>query len=534
MSDSIAVGDEVAAQLARAEAAHEIGNLSAAESLYRAILAVDPHHVRALHNLGVIALRMGYPGGAEKLLRRAIELEPAMAEAHSNLGLALSGTGRGEEARMAFEQAVSLRPDYAEAWSNLAILDQSEGRTQAAVANFRRAALAADPGRPEIACNLGAALIEAGEVEEGAEILARLLPCMPKSAAIQFNLGKARFLQSRLGEAIAHLRQAIVVEPGFADAHHTLAHALLASGELEEGWREYEWRWRAKNFRVPPRDFAFPRWRGETVKGKRVLLWSEQGIGDKLLFAGLLPEFIALGAEVTIEIEERLVQLFHRSFPGICVVPRADQPDGSILSGCFDFQAPLGDLPRYLRSDLAEFRPVGAYLAADPTRTAELRCRYEEAGRRPLIGIAWASRPPKGIPLLAFAPLLQIPGLRWVNLQYGDHTEEIARVQAALGIRIVTDASVDPLADFDGSVAQTAALNAVVTIQNATLYTAAGLGLPTFAVTPPEPDWRWFGADCSPWHESVRLYRRVVGDDAASTLARLAKDFQTWLDYRPR
>lgn len=533
VSDSVVVGDEVAAQLARAEAAHSIGNLSVAESLYRSILAVDPHHVRALHNLGVIALRMGYPGGAETLLRRAIALDPTMAEAHSNLGLALSGTGRGDEARRAFEQAVSLHPDYAEAWSNLAILDQSEGHALSAVAKFRRATLAADQGRPEIACNLGAALIEAGEVEEGAEILTRLLPRMPRSAALQFNLGKARFLQSRLGEAIAHLRQAIVIEPGFPDAHHTLAHALLASGQLEEGWREYEWRWRAKTFRVPPRDFAFPQWRGEPVKGKRVLLWSEQGIGDKLLFAGLLPEFVALGADVTIEIEERLVPLFRRSFPNIRVVPRADRPDEALLSGQFDFQAPLGDLPRYLRPSLPGFRPVGAYLAADPIRTADLRHRYE-AGHLPLIGIAWASRPPKGIPLLAFAPLLQIPGVRWVNLQYGDHAEEIAQVQAKLSIRIVTDASVDPLADFDGSVAQTAALDAVVTIQNATLYTAAGLGLPTFAVTPPEPDWRWFGSDHSPWHESVRLYRRDLGDDAASTLARLAEDFLSWLDYRPR
>lgn len=519
-------------RLARAEAAHEAGDLSVAESLYRAILAVDPNHARALHNLGVIALRTRHPAAAEKLLRRAIALDPAMVEAHSNLGLALSGIGLGSEARMAFEQAVSLSPSYAEAWSNLAILDQSEGHTIVAIAKFRRA-LAADSGRPEIAGNLGAALIEAGEVEEGADILAQLLPRMPRSAAIQFNIGKARFLQGRLAEAIAFLRQAIIIEPEFADAHHTLAHALLGSGQLEEGWREYEWRWRAKTFRVPPRDFAFPRWRGEPVVGKRVLLWSEQGIGDKLLFAGLLPEFVALGADVTVEIEGRLVSLFRRSFPGIRVVARADKPDPSLLSGRFDFQAPLGDLPRYLRPSLTGFLPIGAYLAADANRTAELRRRYA-AERLPLIGIAWASRPPKGLPLQDFAPLLQIPGIRWVNLQYGDHAQEIAQAQDKLGIRIVTDASVDPLADFDGSVAQTAALDAVVTIQNATLYTAAGLGLPTFALTPPEPDWRWFGAAHSPWHGSVRLYRRDIGNDQAATLARLADDLKSWLDQRPR
>ena len=519
----------------RAEALHGGGDLSQAETLYRAILAQRPDHARALHNLGVIALRLGQASAAEGLFRHALALEADMAEAYSNLGLALAGLDRPVEAREAFQTAVTLRPDFADAWSNLAILDQGAGDPVAAIENFRRA-LAVDQSHGAIAANLGAALIEAGDLDEGIGLLERVLPRFQHVAPVQFNLGKGRFLQGDLAQAIDRLRQAVALEPGFADAHHTLGHALLASGNLADGWREYDWRWRAKRFRVPPRDFAIPRWQGEDLSGKAILIWSEQGIGDKILFAGLLPELAVLAGSVTVEIEERLVALLCRSFPNIRVVPRRDPVDPALAPEAFDVQAPIGDLPRYLRPTLDGFRPLGPYLKADPAQTEVLRRRYgtsKDAQRQVCLGIAWASRPPKGLPLTAFTDLLRSTGVRWVSLQYGDRASEIAETERNLGMTILRDPAIDPLADFDGSVAQTAALDGVVTIQNATLYTAAGLGVPTFALTPPEPDWRWLGCGHSPWHETVRLYRQDrEGADAA--LARLTSDVKAWLDQRPR
>jgi Flp pilus assembly protein TadD len=517
--------------LAYAESLHAQGNLSDAETLYREILTTEPNHARAIHNLGVIALRMGHAAGAEQLLRRAIVLESDMAEAYSNLGLVLAGSARSELARACFARAVELRPDYADAWSNLGILEQSAGETAAAIGHFRRAR-AANPDNSAIAGNLAACLIEVGKLDEGVALLEELGPQLQMAPAYHFNLAKARFSQGDLSNAVNGFRQAIALDPDSADSHHTLAHALLASGELAEGWREYGWRWRAKRFRVPPRDFPIPRWTGEDLAGKRVLVWSEQGIGDKLLFAGLFPELAARADAVTVEIEERLVALYRRSFPAINVIARRDPVDPALDPAGFDLQAPLGDLARYLRPTLDGFRPLGAYLAPDADRTRDLRSRYRR-GEAPLIGIAWASRPPKGLPLDAFASMLKLAGARWISLQYGDRSEEIARVNQALDTEIVEDRTIDAVADFDGSVAQTAALDAVVTIQNATLYTAGGLGLPTFALTPPEPDWRWLGCDYSPWHDTVRLYRQDrEGPEAA--LKRMAGDFADWLGQCPR
>lgn len=517
--------------LSYAESLHAQGNLSDAETLYREILATRPDHARAIHNLGVIALRMGHAAGAEQLLRRAIKLEPDMAEAYSNLGLVLAGSARPDLARACFAKAVDLRPDYADAWSNLGILEQSAGDTMAAIAHFRRAQ-AANPDNTAIVGNLAACLIEAGEVDDGLALLEGVGAHQQMAPAYHFNLAKAHFLKGNLSSAINGFQQAIALDPASADSHHTLAHALLAAGDLAEGWREYEWRWRAKSFIVPPRDFPLERWDGAQLHGKRILVWSEQGVGDKLLFAGLLPELAAQAESVTLEIDERLVELFRRSFPAVRVVPRHDPINPELRVEDHDLQTPIGDLPRYLRPSLADFRPLGAYLKPDPDRVRALRAKYRNDGKA-LIGIAWASRPPKGLPLQAFASLLQLAGTRWVSLQYGDHHAEIADAARALNVDLIEDPSIDPIGDFDGSVAQTAALDAVVTIQNATLYTAGGLGLPTFALTPPEPDWRWLGCAHSPWHENVRLYRQHR-EGTHDALARMTVDVKTWLDHFPR
>ncbi len=535
---------------------HARGRLEAAENGYREVLAAEPENARALHGLGVIALQTGYRSEAAGLLeqavavapdfadaycnlgyalrglgksaeaevayRRSLDLDPDMAEAHSNLGLILEETERPEEARAAFERAVDLDPGYAEAWSNLGVLEEAEGNAEAALACFERAHAAA-PRHPEIAGNLAAALIEAGEVADGEAILGQLSTEMPRSPLVPFNLGRARFLQGDLAHAISLFRRAISLDPNFADAHHSLGHALLAKGELEEGWREYEWRWRAKRFRVAPRDFPFEPWQGEPLEGKRILVWSEQGVGDKLLFGGLLGELAESAGHVVLEIEPRLVPTFRRAFPDIEVVARRDPPDAE-LAAEFDFQAPLGDLARHLRPSAKDFQPLSPYLKADPARRTALRERYVRAGAA-TVGIAWASAPPKGRPLRDFADLLTLPGVRWLSVQYGDRAAEIAEVERTLGIEILHDASIDPLNDFDGSVAQTAALDAVVTIQNTTLYTAGGLGLPTFALVPPGPDWRWFGDGArSPWHENVRLFREIDALTAA---------FAAWLAQRP-
>ena len=557
------MADAVPPILTEALAAHGNGDLTEAETLYRRVLALEPGNTEALHNLGVVGLQSGHPAAAADLFRQTLESDPGYTDAYCNLGLALRAQGFLDDAAEAYGHAIDAAPDMAEAHSNLGVVFKEKGELDAAADCYRRAIRIA-PDLADAHCNLGILLHEQGALEEAAEslenaleaapvnpiveanlgavmaglerhedaerLLKKALQRMPQDPDILFNIGRAAFAGGQLDRAVKFYRLAIKFAPEFAAAHHSLAHALLARGELAEGWREYDWRWRAKNFIHELRHHPFPKWDGSSPAGKRILIWDEQGVGDKLLFAGLIPELLAAGADCVIETDPRLVGLFQRSFAGATVVPFEREQNALTDIGEFDFQLPIGDLPRWLRPEFMNFRPLGRYLSVDANLLNSMKKRYRDLGGETVVGISWASNPPKGVSLEALMPVLSLPGITWVNLQYGDHSREIEKLRREGGIEIYSDPGVDPIKDLDRFAAQVAAMDAVVTIQNTTLYVAGGVGVPTFALTAPAPDWRWFGGAGrlgetpvqAPWHENVTLFKRKPGEAPDTAVADIA------------
>jgi tetratricopeptide (TPR) repeat protein len=549
--------------LADALAAHGNGDLNKAETLYRRVLALEPANAEALHNLGAVGLQSGHPAAAAGLFRQTLVADPGYNDAYCNLGLALRAQGLLGEAAEAYGQAINADPDMAEAHSNLGVVRQEQGALDAAADSYREAiriapdladahcnlgillheqgalqeaadclqtALEAAPGNPVVEANLGAVMAGLERHEDAELHLKRALRGQPQNPDILFNIGRAAYAGGRLDRAVKFYRLAIEFAPDFAAAHHSLAHALLARGELAEGWREYDWRWRAKNFTEPPQIPRFPKWDGSPPAGKRMLIWDEQGVGDKLLFAGLIPELLAAGAECVIKTDPRLVGLFQRSFEAASVVPSERGQKAVGEAGDFDFQLPIGDLPRWLRPDLRSFRPLGRYLRVDDGLRDAMDKRYRDMDGEFVVGISWASNPPKGVSLEALLPVLSLPGITWVNLQYGDHASKIETLRAQSGIEIHSDPGIDPIKNLDGFAAQVAAMDAVVTIQNTALYVAGGVGVPTFALTAPAPDWRWFGGagrlgetpQQDPWHENVTLFKRRPGEAPDAAVADIA------------
>ena len=564
------MADEIGPILSKALAAHGKGDLNGAESLYREVLASDPGNAKALHNLGAVALQTGHPYSAADLFRKTLQSDPKYNDAFCNLGLALRAQGLLDEAAVAYKNAIEAAPDMAEAHSNLGVVLKEQGDSDGAAKCYRQAiriapkladahcnlgillheegileaaaksletAMRAAPENPVIEAKLGAVMADLERHEEAGRLLKQALRRLPQNPEILFNIGRAAFAGGQLDRAVKFYRLAIRSAPEFAAAHHSLAHALLARGELAEGWREYDWRWRAKNFAHALKDYPYPKWNGSPLSGKRLLIWDEQGVGDKILFAGLVPELLATGAECVLETDPRLVELLQRSLGDATVIP-FDRGSNTIPRvGRFDFQLPIGDLPRWLRPDAADFRPLGSYLISDAGLRKILRRRYKQIKGDFIAGISWASNPPKGVSLEALVPVLSQPGITWVNLQYGDYSKEISELRLEYGIEIHTDPDVDPNSNLDGFAAQVAAMDCVITIQNTTLYVAGGLGVPTLALTSPAPDWRWFGGAGrlgekpvpDPWHESVTLFRRKPGAQPDSAIEAIAGHLQKWI-----
>lgn len=396
-------------------------------------------------------------------------------------GVALGEARRYADAEMVFRQVLAVESDHAEATFYLALALQEQGRLDAAIDLYRRA------------ISLGAAIPRTNN-----------------------NLGNALRDLGHWTEAEQAQRRAIEAEPGYALAHYNLALTLLTRGKLAEAWPEYEWRWRTEHFTSRRRGFAAAPWDGRTIADGSLLLWGEQGVGDEIMFAGLLGEALARAPNVVLECDPRLAPLFARSYPAVRVIPRVDPPLARAQASDVVAQSPVGSLPRLVCPHLATSRSSGRYLAADRARAARLRSRYRALGRGPVVGVSWRSvnrrvGDAKSMALASLAPVLTLPGVTFLSLQYGACSDELNHVRRELGVAIHHDAAIDPMTDLDGFAAQVAAVDLVISVSNSTLHMAGALGRPTWAMLPAARGlmWYWFlDRDDSPWYPSARLFRQ--------------------------
>jgi len=217
---------------------HQAGRLADAEALYRQILAQQPQHVDAIHNLGVLAHQLGRNDMAVELIRRVLALDPNLPEAHSNLGNAFKDLGQLEPAIAAYRRAIALKPDYAEAHNNLGRALQIKGALEQAIAADRRA-IALMPNFPEAHTNLGNALKESRRLDEAIAAYRRAIDINPNGAQAHTFLAIALYDNRQLDQAIAAYRRVIELQPNLASAHNNLGVALKDTGQFDEAITAY-------------------------------------------------------------------------------------------------------------------------------------------------------------------------------------------------------------------------------------------------------------------------------------------------------
>jgi len=460
----------------RGMALHREGRLDAAVEAYGRALAAEPGFAEALNALGIALQQQGRLEDAIPHYRAALAAKPDYASASSNLGAALASLGDLAQALPWYRRAIELRPDHADAHYNLAKALHERGETEAALDGYRRAT-ALDAGHASAWNNLGTLLREMG----------------------------------RTGEAVAAYRRAIAIRPDAAEIRYNAAMAQLECGDFAEGWAGYEARFAAGE--VADRPFVQPRWRGEDIADKTLLVWAEQGFGDAIQFARLLPLAGRRAARLLFEVRPPLVRLF-QGLAGVERVIVAGEPPPS-----FDLQVPLLSLPGILGIDAATI-PVGVpYLSTEPAQTESWRARLAEE-RRPRIGLAWAGNPGhkndanRSLPAATLAPLLDLP-VAWYSLQ-----PDAAPVAGIVPLG-------PELADFADSAAAMAGLDLIIAVDTAIAHLAGALGKPVWTLHPFAPDWRWLRErEDSPWYPTMRLFRQRRPGDWPELIERVAAELR--------
>jgi tetratricopeptide (TPR) repeat protein len=526
---------------------HQAGRYAEAEQIYRQILIINPDHADSLHLLGLIEYKRAAHAAAADLIRRAIAingqeaiyhsnlgavllaqgkqdeavasyeaalaLKPDLAEAHNHLGVALSSLGKLADAINHYQVSLALTPDYADAHNNLGVALADQGKTVEAMLHYGRA-IALNPNYADAFCNLGNAFLARDECTEAVACFEQALELKPDFATALNNLGNALMAQNKLEAAVACYERALSVKPDYADASYgkAMAKLLLLEGDFSPALNNYERRWQTVQ-RPAMRPYPQPLWNGEKLESGRLLLWGEQGVGDEIMFAGLIPDVLRLGTRCLLDCDPRLKPIMARSFPELELVCGLDP----LHTAGFDIAAhlPTGSLPGLFRTTRETFASTTSpYLIADPARREQFRARYSDGKR--LVGLAWHTKnkdtgPKRSIDLSLFAPLFTRADIKWISLQYGDPD--------TLDHPIVVDRTFDQFQDIDAFAAQIAALDLVITIDNSTAHLAGALGVPVWLLLPFSPDWRWFRRrKDSLWYPTMRLFRQPKPGDWPSVM----------------
>jgi tetratricopeptide (TPR) repeat protein len=453
---------------------------------------LNPDEPELAGDLGRLAYRMGFMEEAEALFRNHLQQVPGSIDAANNLANAQRDQFRFGDAIETIRTAIRAHPENAMLWNTLGTILAEQGEMEQAMIFFEEA-IRLDPAFAKARYNRANALLALGD---------------PRQALIDCN---GAIAETALGSDLSMMKLAG-------------ATMLLAGGELGAGWDAYEVRLDSHYADVTHFMIDRPAWTPQTaLKDKRILLFGEQGLGDEILFANLVPDMIEAvgpGGKLSLAVEPRLVSLFQRSFPAAEVGPHVTlRVDHHTVRGArfiedlerIDAWAPLATPLRRFRRRVEDFPTRARLLVPDEDRVAHWRQVLQTEVPGKAVGIVWKSlvkataRSRYFSPFEQWAPVLRTPGVTFVNLQYGDSAEEIAYAKAAFGIEIWTPPGIDLKNDLDDLAALTSALDLVVGPANAATNIAAAVGAPTWLISTPGA-WPKLGTDHYPWYPQVRVF----------------------------
>lgn len=480
-----------------------VGRHEDAADAFEKSLRLQPNDASSHNNLGNALHALGRHTEAIASFQRALELRPGHAGALNNMGMSLNALERADEAIRHFQAALAAEPRFVAAHFNLANTLDATGRHEEAVASFQ-AALALQPNLPPTIFGLGNALAALGRHAQALPYLERAVGLDPQFALAWLSLGTAHQALGAHAAAVRAFDQALRLRPDLASAHMNRALAWLALRDFARGLPEYEWRLQTT---AQPVIQTLPRWHGEPIEQRTLLVHAEQGFGDTLQFVRFVPLAAQRAARVVLEVQPQLLPLLApaaHAWRVMLIAQGAPRPAA-------DLQCPLLSLPLALGTTYDTIPARAPYLSTPPAYGRKWRGSLGGHAKRK-IGIAWSGRiqqnETRSMPIAALAPLFALEGIDWIVLQ----PELSAEERAALDTH-PRAASIHRLDKRIGDFADTAAiierLDAVVSIDTSIAHLAGALKKPLWLMLPFAADWRWFvGETRSPWYPGATLLRQ--------------------------
>lgn len=543
------------------------------------LIRIEPGHVKALNQIGILLVNLGHLDPGLKALETAIELDPTFEMAYRNLYITLFIGARYEEAVYVAKRALKhITSDYRwnfrtdlilclwqaraldearqvaeelirdlehldgplqrntllHALNNYGVLLMELDQPDAAEAQFRKAmVLAPESADPYI--NMAKLSAYRENFQEAINWFDKVLTIDPESANLHNHLGVFLREANRPDLALPHHLAALARAPGDVETRYYLSVTQLALGQLKDAYQAWELRW-ARREGGAKSDLPIPEWSGTPATGRSLLVYREQGIGDEVVFASCLPDILDRFERIVCVCHSKLKPLFARSFPRIEFRSRDEALTKADVSG-LDWQIAIGSLLPIVRPDLASFPQTPQFLIADAEKVETFRRRLSPLRKTLTIGIGWRSgllalQRKALYPYLEFwQPFFDVPGVTWVNLQYGDVSEELSKAEAQFGISVVNFEDVDHFNDLDSSAALMKACDLVIGPATSTTVIAAAVGVPTIQLFSGCEQFQ-LGTEHFPWLPSLIPIRRRFGESWFSPIQQAAAIVQSLVAER--
>lgn len=476
------------------------GDRDYAEGMARTGLERFPLYPDLRVHAGNLLADAGRHDRAIEHLEVAVNLNPYDIGAMTSLGYSLEQTDQLERADRVLRHALA-RAEPAASYNillNLGNVCQKREMYEAGRDFYQRALKLRQPGY--LYSNLGALLRKSYHFKEAEIVYRKGLLIDPRNSGAYYNLGNLHKETGQLDLAVRAYKQGLALDPERASTHWNLSLALLAAGDLKEGFEEYEWRWKYDGFPSRRRNFPQPQWDGGPLNGRTLLVHAEQGMGDHLQFARFIPELGKQNGRVIVECHEPLLRLFRCYEGAVELVERLKQPSD------FDVHLPLLSAPLVLGVETLDDLPGTPYLTPPADSVFQIPEARSGAFK---VGIIWGGNPSfpgdreRSAKLDYFLPLLKNKKVQLFSLQKGDREPELDRAPPEV-VRLS-----DRIKDFCDTASIMTQMDLVITTCTSTAHLAGGLGVPFWVVLGHNPDWRWLRhREDSPWYPSARLFQQ--------------------------
>ena len=527
--------------LAEANQTYHAGLYEVAAKKFKKITTLEPRNLDAWLKLGDIHMRFEQFEEALQIYANLVESNSLNTVILSNFGAALLRCGHLGEAEKVLRYAIELDPKNVNARINLGNIFQNKNDRQGALNNALEA-VAADNTSALAFNNLGCALgglmmsAEARHAYQTAVMLDNsLIDSRINLAQIESQLGNNQQALQLYQDVLSIMTPESRLKSNMVNYY--ASYCYLALGNLPQGWDNYEHGFSSivplNARRHPARTFVMPAWDGSPLKGRRLLIWREQGIGDELLFGSCLHELLAQDGQIILECSDRLVTPFRRSFPSFLVRPDYVYSEGltpiKVAANYTDFDVhlPIGSLPKFFRRQFQDFDRSVPFIIPPPTGVKNFQERLLPYKNTSLIGICWRSgllavdRNTEYTLLDDWGDIFNLQGCTFVNLQYGDCEAELLEAEARFNIKIMRWADLDLKNDLDNVFALISCLDLVVTAGTAVCPMSAAVGKPTLLI---QSRWDWpnLGTRYYPWFSNIHCFTAEPGQIVATCIETVA------------